>query len=53
MLRNRQIVDIGYEKIGFLRLVVLIALYTPIALLLVISSPFHLIRILAEKIITK
>lgn len=53
MHRNRQTVDIGYEKIGLFRLVVLIALYTPIALLLVVSSPLHLIRFVAEKIVTK
>lgn len=50
---DKQEVDIGYEKIGLLRLVVLIALYTPIALLLVVSSPIHLIRLVAEKVITR
>jgi hypothetical protein len=48
-----QVDDAGSEKISLLRLIVLITLYTPIALLLIVSSPIHLVRILVEKLLTK
>ncbi len=37
------------KKFGFARLMILMAVYTPVALAIILFSPFHFVRLLLEK----
>lgn len=53
MFKDDQPGKFDQEKITIVRLMLLVAVYTPVVCLIILFSPFHVIRLMAEKFIIK
>ncbi|MCA0387270.1 MAG: hypothetical protein LCH52_02110 [Bacteroidetes bacterium] len=53
MFKDNQPGNFGQEKITIVRLMLLVAVYTPVVCLIILFSPFHVVRLMVEKFMIK